>query len=195
MAGIEVRPLRLKEVAQMSHWGSHNDPRFLAYDFWGRNSLDFLSWFLVKQRPFKKWVYGVFLEARLIGYISFKNLNHNLKNGEMGISFDPEILSRGYGTQAISLYLGIVFERFPIESVWLKTAIFNARAIRCYEKVGFVVLEKKKEPYEDQTVTMTLVNRWPEIFEYCENQAWTEYVYMKINKGDFENKCSCYNEL
>jgi RimJ/RimL family protein N-acetyltransferase len=183
---VEVRPLRLKDVAQMARWGKHADPRFLAYDFLGRTRLEFLSWFLVKRQPFRKWVYGVFLENRMIGYISYKNFDRHLRKGEMGISFDPLFLSRGYGTQALYAYLALVFKRFSIDRVWLKTAVFNARAIRCYEKSGFVAYDRKKEPYEDQSVVLTLVNRWPEFFEYHDDLVWTEYVYMAIEKRDFE---------
>lgn len=182
MPEVQVRPLRLRDVAQMASWGKHDDLRFQAYNFNCRTSIEYLSWYLVKRQLFRKWVYGAFVGSRLIGYITVKNLNKELKTAEMGISFDPGWISQGYGTAALRQYLELVFERFDIDRVWLKTASFNTRAIRCYEKAGFVAFDQRREPYEDQAMPVTLVNQWPEIFKYRDDLAWMEYIYMEFEK-------------
>ncbi len=182
MPDVEVRPLRLRDVAQMARWGKHEDLRFQAYNFTGRNFSDFLSWYLMKRQPYRKWVYGAFADQLLIGYITVKQYNKEQKSAEMGISFNPDWTSKGYGTEAVKRYLELVFERFNLERVWLKTASFNARAIRCYEKAGFVTYDVQREPYEDQSMPITLVNQWPEWFDYHDELAWMDYIYMEIEK-------------
>lgn len=184
MPDLEVRPLKLWDVAQMAQWGSHDDLRFQAYNFTGRSFSDYLSWYLMKRQPFKKWVYGVFVKQRLIGYITVKQYRRDLRSAEMGISFDPDWTSKGYGTQAILKYLELVFVRLNLDRIWLKTAAFNARAIRCYEKVGFKHCEQLREPYEDQSMPITLVNQWPEWFELHDELVWNDYLYMEIEKQD-----------
>ena len=186
MPEVEVRPLKLRDVAQMAHWGRHEDLRFQAYNFIGKSFGEYLSWYLMKRQPFRKWVYGAFADQLLIGYITVKQFRRDQKSAEMGISFNPDWISKGYGTEAIRQYLALVFDRFGLERVWLKTASFNARAIRCYEKAGFVMYDIRREPYENQSMPLALVNQWPQWFEYQDELAWMDYIYMEIEARDFK---------
>lgn len=187
MPDVEVRPLKLTDVSQMARWGRHEDTRFQGYNFTGKNFGDYLSWYLMKRQPFRKWVYGVFADHQLIGYITVKNYRRDLKSAEMGISFNPEWTSKGYGTEAVKQYLSQVFERFKLERVWLKTAAFNSRAKRCYEKAGFTVYDERHEPYEDQSTPIAFVNQWPQWFEYHDELAWINYIYMEIRIDELKN--------
>ena len=52
--------------------------------------------------------------------------------------FDRRFWSRGYGSEAIRLVLGYAFEQLELHRVDLRVLAYNARAIRAYEKCGFV---------------------------------------------------------
>jgi len=50
----------------------------------------------------------------------------------------------GYGTEAMRLACRFAFEEMGLERVELETFEFNTRAVRSYEKVGFVVEGTKR---------------------------------------------------
>jgi RimJ/RimL family protein N-acetyltransferase len=52
--------------------------------------------------------------------------------------FHPDLLGQGIGTLAIRLLLRHAFETMGLHRLDLRVLAFNRRAIRCYEKCGFV---------------------------------------------------------
>ncbi len=179
---VTVRPLELKDVSQMSHWGRHEDLRYLPYNFPYTKPIDWLLWLRSKKRPFQKYIYGAFVGERLVGYITLKQINWFKREAFMGVAFDPALLSRGYGTAAIKSYLEQVTERFRMKRIFLKTACFNIRGQRCYEKAGFTFVERRFEPYEDQSQSFELLLKYGD-FQMVENEIWTEYIYMVFETG------------
>lgn len=51
---------------------------------------------------------------------------------------EPSAWDKGYGTEAARLILGYAFDKLNLNSVQLGVNADNARAVRSYEKVGFV---------------------------------------------------------
>lgn len=45
---------------------------------------------------------------------------------------------KGYGTEAVMLLTDHAYQNFGVTKVWLKVLPENIRAIRCYEKCGYV---------------------------------------------------------
>jgi RimJ/RimL family protein N-acetyltransferase len=52
---------------------------------------------------------------------------------------------QGYGQEAVSLLLDYGFNLLNLHNVMLGTFSFNERAIRCYEKVGFKLIGRRRE--------------------------------------------------
>ena len=52
--------------------------------------------------------------------------------------FDPSAVGHGIGTEATRLVVDYAFKRLNAHRVWLGANAANVRAIKCYEKVGFV---------------------------------------------------------
>lgn len=60
----------------------------------------------------------------------------------------PDYRSKGYGTEAMNLFLNFLFNEVGLRIVKLNVFSFNKRAIRCYEKCGFQLRGiNKKELY------------------------------------------------
>ena len=73
-----------------------------------------------------------------IGHIGYEKLDLRRHNTELGIVIgELELLSKGYGTEAIMLFLKTCFEELGLHRVGLGTFASNERARRCYEKCGF----------------------------------------------------------
>jgi RimJ/RimL family protein N-acetyltransferase len=75
-----------------------------------------------------------------IGEISFRNLDLLVGSAQIGMLIGKrEYWGNGYGTEAMNQFLDLLFRRFNLRRVELGTHSDNKRAIRSYEKAGFVV--------------------------------------------------------
>lgn len=103
-----------------------------------------------------------------IGSCHVMNLNWKNRTTYFAVYIgNPDYRSKGYGTEALKLFLNFLFNELGLRKVKLNVFVFNKRAIRCYEKCGFKVDGiNKKELYRNG--------------EYHENVA------MSITKEAFE---------
>lgn len=77
-------------------------------------------------------------EGCLIGTIELR-LTMRAERAEMGVAIhDKTQWGKGLGTDAVRLVVDYAFDELNLNRVGLTTDEENARAIRCYEKVGFV---------------------------------------------------------
>ena len=78
------------------------------------------------------------LEGRLVGNVGIINIDWTNRKADIGIVIgEKECWSKGYGTEAITLLLGYLFDEMNLERVWLYCDMENHRARRCYAKCGF----------------------------------------------------------
>ncbi len=78
------------------------------------------------------------LDGRLIGNIGIIQIDWTNRNADIGIIIgEKDCWSKGYGTEAISLLLGYMFDELNLERIGLYCDVENRRAQRCYEKCGF----------------------------------------------------------
>lgn len=78
-------------------------------------------------------------QGRPIGTVFLKNLDYVDKKGELGIFIgDEEYYGYGIGTLAVKAAVSYAFLRMGLEKVYLFVKEENTRAIRCYQKAGFV---------------------------------------------------------
>ena len=74
-----------------------------------------------------------------IGTIGLKNFNHTIRKAELFISIgDSNFLSGGYGTDAVKTLVDFCFRSLNLHKISVRVFESNARAIKCYEKAGFV---------------------------------------------------------
>lgn len=77
------------------------------------------------------------LEGVHIGYCSLYNQNEH--EVQLGIRIgDKNYWGKGYGTEAVNILVGYWLNTTDTSRLWLKVLPQNIRAIRCYDKVGFV---------------------------------------------------------
>ncbi len=180
---LKVKALAAKDVAQMIHWGKHEDIRLLHYNFNYESFYDCHRWYRSKNKFLRKYIFGIYTEDILVGYITLKNINWLFRKGEMGIVIDPSKVNKGYGTKAIKQYLKIVFTQYKMKKIILRVAAFNKRARRVYEKVGFQVYKENYEVYEEQEFLGQ--KDYHTLFDDMilkKGQIYTKYYYMHFNK-------------
>ena len=80
-------------------------------------------------------------DGRHIGDIDLHDIDRQMGTAKLTILIgDKDSWSRGYGTDAVKSLLASAFLDLKLQKVNLKVYDFNGRAIRCYEKCGFVRL-------------------------------------------------------
>ncbi|MBI4674561.1 MAG: GNAT family N-acetyltransferase [Chloroflexi bacterium] len=78
-------------------------------------------------------------EDKLIGFVGIFMVRQQHGDCMVGIGMgEPEFRGKGYGTDALRLALRFAFRELNMHRVALMVLATNARAIRSYEKCGFV---------------------------------------------------------
>ena len=81
-----------------------------------------------------------------IGRCLFFNVDAVNRTAMLGIVIGEKgHWDQGYGQEAASLLLDYGFNLLNLNNVMLGTFSFNERAIRCYEKVGFKLIGRRRE--------------------------------------------------
>ena len=74
-----------------------------------------------------------------IGNMGFFDFDHHARSAEAGIMIGNKAYwNQGYGTEAMTLLLKHGFETLNLNRIMLRVYQDNPRAIRCYEKVGYI---------------------------------------------------------
>jgi len=104
---------------------------------------------------------------KLIGNCSMFDFKWRCRSAEVGIFIgDKSYWNQGYGTEVMHLMLKHGFETLNLNRIFLHVFATNLRAIRCYEKVGFVhegrlrQAEYRNGQYVDFLVMSVLVSEY-----------------------------------
>jgi RimJ/RimL family protein N-acetyltransferase len=89
--------------------------------------------------PFYMFGIHALADDRLVGFIELDGVMFPHGEAFVGIGVgDREFWGKGYGTDAMKVILSYAFLEFNLRRVSLNTFEYNPRAIRSYEKAGFV---------------------------------------------------------
>ena len=150
---VRLRSFELSDVdEQMKHWNnmelrhlvgcadmgpvSRNDE-----EEWIRN-----TWKQRQERKAFLFAIEAKTDDKLIGGTSLFNINWVHRSTEAGIAiYNPEYWGKGYGLEAMNLNLSFAFRNLNLNRVELDTFDFNIRAQKCYLKVGFKEVGRRRK--------------------------------------------------
>jgi RimJ/RimL family protein N-acetyltransferase len=104
--------------------------------------------------PARRWVQRIsdhkhawVIEAQtLIGEVRLDRLDARDCRAALAIGIEhPQRLGRGLGTETIRLILNYAFGKLALHRLSVRVIAYNARAIRAYEKCGFIVEGRERE--------------------------------------------------
>jgi RimJ/RimL family protein N-acetyltransferase len=102
-----------------------------------------------------------------VGNCGFFDINLENRSAEIGIHIgEKEYWDKGFGTKAIQLILEHGFSNINLHRIYLRVFESNQRAIRSYEKAGFIIEGKMREAqyrngsYEDVLLMSVLRPEW-----------------------------------
>jgi len=108
-------------------------------------------------------------EWSMIGNCGFHNIDWRSRAAEVGIFIGEKSLwNKGYGTEAMQLLLKHGFQTLNLNRIALEVYENNPRAVRSYEKVGFVHEGRKRQgmykdgKYIDILLMSVLRSEWQE---------------------------------
>ena len=79
-----------------------------------------------------------------LGKCGFIDLDHLNQTAEVGIFIgNKDYWNKGYGSEALRLLMDFGFKALNLHNIGLTAWAFNKRAIKCYEKIGFKVIDRK----------------------------------------------------
>lgn len=144
MATVYLRPLELGDLDRTFRW--HSDPglyEMLVSPFRYVSRISEEEW-LRKKMQFSNAEIQLAICLKdgnqHIGNIHLRNVDWVSRTAETGVFIgEAENWSKGYGREAMRLILRHAFNDLGLQRVWLTVFADNQRAIRSYEKCGFVV--------------------------------------------------------
>ena len=99
------------------------------------------------------------LDSKHIGNCTYYNVDETVGETEMGIMIgDSTYWDKGYGTDTVTALVDHIFRETNLKRIHLKTLDWNHRAIRCFQKCGFILYGQL---YRDgySFVTMDLIRK------------------------------------
>lgn len=84
-----------------------------------------------------------------LGEIVLERIDRVVGSTNLRLSMRPKYRGRGYGTEAISLVVGLAFDGLALHRVEIDVLSINARAQSLYENLGFRVEGRRRDAYRD----------------------------------------------
>ena len=136
---VLLRPLATGDLRRCVKWFS--DPQVIQ--FLGRASPVTLAeeerWYREYSRRSDEQIFAIEVDGRHVGNLGLHKVDRVHRKADLGIVIgETEYWSRGYGTDALRTALRYGFENLGLNKVSLDVFEHNARALRSYEKCGFV---------------------------------------------------------
>ena len=72
-------------------------------------------------------------------HADIRNIDWKSRKAEFFITIgEKQFWDKGFGTDALRIVIRLAFDKMNLNRLWLTVLVDNPRAIRCYEKCGFV---------------------------------------------------------
>jgi RimJ/RimL family protein N-acetyltransferase len=104
---------------------------------------------------------------KLIGSCGFHEIDWKGRAAEVGIAIGHKASwNQGYGTETMRLMLQYGFETLNLNRIFLRVYEYNRRAVRSYEKAGFVLEGRMRQAryhagkYHDEYIMSVLRSEW-----------------------------------
>ncbi len=134
---VTVRPMRRSDLEAMMRWQPATDPLYQPFDLPKRSRAEHMQWFDWRRRDTSRRLYVIENEEQqVIGSLTLREIVGR-RTARLGITIGADFVSRGYGTEALHLFLDYFFGEMGFARMVLDVAATNQRAVRTYRALGF----------------------------------------------------------
>lgn len=166
---VNLRPFEREDVKRQHELMANVDLVLPAYASWEPVALASREkWFDKRAESEEQQVqFAIDVDEHFVGFINLHpwSVNRRAGTGMFGMAIlDPNYVGKGYGREALSLFLDWAFRIQNFRRIGLITWADNQRAVRCYKACGFVEEGREREAeyvageYVD-IITMGLLRR------------------------------------
>jgi len=171
---VRLRSFELSDLDEiMKHWNNMELRNLLGSvdrgpasrndeEEWIRN-----TWKQRQERKVFTFAIETIVDNKLIGGTGLFDIDWTSRSAMTGISiYNPKYWGKGYGQESMNLILGFAFRNLNLNRVELETFDFNKRAQKCYLKVGFKDVGKRRKArfingqYHDAIIMDILKEEW-----------------------------------
>lgn len=129
--------VRWRNDAEVAYWATAGDIRF-----WPVAAAAVEHWFINKLPQMDPRTDGVFavdlLDGRHIGMADYRDVDPVAHSATVGITIgEKDLWGQGYGSEALELLVGYLFDHLNLHRVQLDTWSGNERAMRSFARIGF----------------------------------------------------------
>ena len=79
------------------------------------------------------------LDGKLVGDCGLRFIDWKSRKAEFFITIgEKQFWDKGLGSDALRIVIRLAFDKMNLNRLWLTVLVDNPRAVRCYEKCGFV---------------------------------------------------------
>jgi len=79
------------------------------------------------------------LDGKLVGDCGLRFIDWKSRKAEFFITIgEKQFWGKGLGSDALRIVVRLAFDKMNLNRLWLSVLVDNPRAVRCYEKCGFV---------------------------------------------------------
>ncbi len=133
---VRIRPWRRSDTLLHERWPRYSEP---FSSLWNiprpYSSFEEQNW----TGQTETWAVELF-SGQLVGRISLREIEHGRQSARLGISIAQPYVGQRLGTEALGLFLAYYFGTLGYQRMLLDVAAFNLRAVRCYQRLGFVTI-------------------------------------------------------
>jgi RimJ/RimL family protein N-acetyltransferase len=168
----ETTNIKLRALKESDIWILHgwiNDPEVIKYTsiFHPVSEMEQKEWFSTLTQQKNRYLLGIEAKegGKLIGTCGFNDVNHVFRKAELFLKIcEKSMWNRGYGTETLELLMDFGFSDLNLRRIWLRVLSDNERAIKLYEKAGFLIEGILKDDHFIQgnyknVVIMAYINR------------------------------------
>ncbi|GHU77822.1 GNAT family N-acetyltransferase [Spirochaetia bacterium] len=166
---IKIKELTVDDCKYLVEWNYNKDENFLFQWAGTQIYLYPLNEEQIRNRLNieNNKIYLIEYNNEPIGSIELSGINKEEHIGRIcRFIIKDDMQGKGIGTKALKKLIEMVFEDYGINDLLFNVYVYNISAIRCYEKIGFLV-EKYNENKKLNSYTMKINNK----------------NYYKLNKG------------
>ncbi|WP_282033712.1 GNAT family N-acetyltransferase [Metabacillus indicus] len=138
---ITLRALKRDDSDKILEWVNNPKLKFLTGTVFPVSEVEHEKWFENKLNEKTNKIFGIeeHTTKHFIGVVGLNNTDFINRNTELYIYIgDENHWGKGLGTDAVKTLINFVFEELNLHRISLVVFAYNTRAIKAYEKVGFV---------------------------------------------------------
>lgn len=139
---VLLRPLRREDSSLLYEWITNRELVLLNSAFHPVSDVDHQAWIesmLTKRADFVIFVIEEVESRQAIGTCQLLNINWRHRSAELQIRIgNLQYHGRGFGSEAVQLLTHFGFADLNLHRIYLNVFASNARAIKAYEKCGFL---------------------------------------------------------